>query len=258
MSFSLLLAQTAQYYDNANAEYGTKYVLRVLDFIWQQATTLTWLQAVIGISFGVIILMYGWRIYKALTVIGFGLLGLYIGLWIGDQFQKALPGAIVGGVLLVVLAIPLMRWAVAVLGAVAGGILAAGIWHSCNLPQQFVWAGGLIGIVAGGMISFVVFKLAVMLFTSFGGTSLIVSRRFRPHLSLRNLRLRPANNASQPTLLRQWLVLTSAALRRHAIWHTPPIQIPQGFKGVGGLIPNSGRFFNFSQRKLPNLTSKVL
>jgi hypothetical protein len=71
-----------------------------------------------------------------------------------------------------------MRWAVAVLGAVAGGILAAGIWHSCNLPQEFVWAGGLIGFVAGGMISFIIFKLAVMLFTSLGGTSLIVIGTF--------------------------------------------------------------------------------
>ncbi|MGA2322893.1 MAG: hypothetical protein ABSG22_03500 [Sedimentisphaerales bacterium] len=178
MSFSLLLAKTSHHLDNATVEYGTKYVLRALDFVWQQTSILTWLQAVIGISFGVIVLMYGWRIYKALTVIGFGILGLYLGLWIGNQFQKPLPGAIVGCVLLVILAIPLMRWAVAVLGAVAGGILAAGIWHSCNLPQEYVWAGGLIGFVAGGMISFVVFKLAVMLFTSLSGTSLIVIGAF--------------------------------------------------------------------------------
>ena len=180
MSFSLLLAKTSHHLavDNATVEYGTKYVLRALDFIWQQTTILTWLQAVIGISFGIIVLMYGWRIYKALTVIGFGILGLYLGLWIGNQFQKPLPGAIVGCVLLVILAIPLMRWAVAILGAVAGGILAGGIWHSCNLPQEYVWAGALTGFVAGGMISFVVFKLAVMLFTSLSGTSLIVIGAF--------------------------------------------------------------------------------
>ena len=180
MSFSLLLAKTSHHLavDNATVEYGTKYVLRALDFIWQQTSILTWLQAVIGISFGIIVLMYGWRIYKALTVIGFGILGLYLGLWIGNQFQKPLPGAIVGCVLLVILAIPLMRWAVAILGAVAGGILAGGIWHSCNLPQEYVWAGALTGFVAGGMISFVVFKLAVMLFTSLSGTSLIVIGAF--------------------------------------------------------------------------------
>jgi hypothetical protein len=174
MSFSLLLAQISHNFDNFNADYGTKHVLRALDFVWQQATILTWLQAVVGISFGVIILMYGWQIYKALTVIGFGILGLHLGLWVGQHIQKPIPGAIVGCALLVILAIPLMKWAVAILGAVAGAILAGGIWHSCNLPQQFVWAGALTGLVAGFMVSFVVFKISVMLFTSLSGTSLIV------------------------------------------------------------------------------------
>ncbi len=178
MSFSLLLAQSYHRFDSANIEYGTKYVLRALDFVWQQATILTWLQAVIGISFGVIILMYGSKIYKTLTVIGFGLIGLFLGLWIGTQFHRPLPGAIVGSALLVTLAIPLIRWAVAILGAVAGGILAAGIWHSCNLPQEFVWAGALTGIVAGFMVSFVVFNLSVMLFTSLSGTLLVVIGAF--------------------------------------------------------------------------------
>jgi len=178
MSFSLLLARISHHLDNVNIEYGTKYVLHALDCIWQQITILTWLQAVIGISFGIIVLMYGWRIYKALTVIGFGILGLYVGLGIGEQLHKPIPGAIIGCTLLVILAIPLIRWAVAILGAVAGGILAAGIWHSCNLPQEFVWAGALTGLVAGGMVSFVVFKLSVMLFTSLGGTSLIVFGAF--------------------------------------------------------------------------------
>ena len=125
MSFSLLLARTRHHLDNLNVEYGTKYVLRALDFIWQQATELHWLPAVIGISFGVIILMYGWKIYKTLTVIGFGLLGLFLGLWVGTFFQKPIPGAVVGCVLLVILAIPLMRWAVAIL-------TRRGRWNTCR------------------------------------------------------------------------------------------------------------------------------
>jgi len=173
MGSSFVLA-AARHFDNTAVDYGTKHVLRVLDFVWQQATGLQWLPAVIGISFGVIILMYGWRIYKTLTVIGFGLLGLFAGLQIGVHFGRPLPAAIVGCMLLSVLAIPLMHWAVAILGAVAGAILAGGIWHSCNLPQEFVWAGALTGLVAGFMVSFVVFKLSVMLFTSLSGTILIV------------------------------------------------------------------------------------
>ena len=62
-----------------------------------------------------------------------------------------------------------------ILGAVAGGILTAGLWYACKLPEQYIWAGGLVGVVAGGMISFIVFKIAVMLFTSLGGGVLVVT-----------------------------------------------------------------------------------
>jgi hypothetical protein len=177
MNLLTVLAQSGQAADNAdgaNVDYGTKYVLLVLDKIWQQVTAMTWLQSVIAISFGVIVLLYGWRIYKTLTVIGFGVLGLHIGLWIGAQFGKELVFSIIVSILLMVLAMPLVRWAVCILGAVAGGVITAGIWHACYLPQEFVWAGALIGIVAGGMLSFIVFRLSVMLFTGFGGSSLVL------------------------------------------------------------------------------------
>jgi hypothetical protein len=173
----MILAQTSKAPDQIDQNqvyYGSKYVLQVLDTIWQQATALTWPQAVIAIAFGIIPLMYGWRIYKLLTVIGFGLLGLYIGMLIGTQVQKPLIGAILGAVVLAALALPLMKWAVCVLGGVSGGVIAAGLWHAFYLPQEFVWAGALVGLVAGGMLSFIVFKLSVMLFTSFGGSSLVI------------------------------------------------------------------------------------
>ncbi len=57
----------------------------------------------------------------------------------------------------------------------AGGLLTAGIWYACGLPEQYIWAGALVGIVAGGMISFIIFRIAVMLFSSLGGSALMVS-----------------------------------------------------------------------------------
>ncbi len=181
MDFLLFLAQTSKtpgQFDASQVDYGTRYVLQALDQIWQQATSLTWLQAVIAISFGIIPLMYGWRIYKVLAVISFGLLGLYLGMWVGAQFQHALLGSVTGAAILTVLALPLMRWAVCVLGALSGGVITAGLWHACMLPEQFVWAGALVGIVGGGLISFVVFKLSVMLFTGLAGASLVIIGAF--------------------------------------------------------------------------------
>jgi len=147
----------------------------ILDSFWSQATSLSWIQAVIAISFGMVYLLYGWRIFKVLVVICFGLVGLFAGIKIGAQFDSQIFGGIVGLAILAGVSVPLMRWAVSILGAIAGGILTSGVWYAFGLPEQYILAGAIIGIVAGGMISFIVFKIAIMLFTSLGGGALIVA-----------------------------------------------------------------------------------
>ncbi len=150
-------------------------VQTVLDSLWGQVTTLSWLQAVIAISFGVVYLLYGWRIFRVVVVICFGLAGLFAGIEIGARFDSEVLGGVAGLVLLAGASIPLMRWAVSLLGAIAGGIITSGLWYAFELPEKYILAGALIGIIAGGMISFIIFKAAVMLFTSFGGGVLIVT-----------------------------------------------------------------------------------
>lgn len=151
-----------------------------LDFIWDQITSLTWLQAVIGISFGMVYLLYGWRIFRILVVICFGLAGLFLGMMAGQRFggtNSELWGGVLGLFALAVLSMSLIKWGVSVLGAAAGGILTGGLWYAFGLPQQYIWAGAIIGIVAGGMMSFILLKISVMLFTSLGG-SLILAISF--------------------------------------------------------------------------------
>ena len=128
-----ILAQTAE----ISAERVSDTQIVPVDYIWEQIATLSWLQALIAVSFGGVYLLYGWRIFKALAVISFAFLGLYAGMWVGGQFfDKVLIGSVVGAVLLAALAIPLMRWAVSIVGAVAGGTLTAGLWNSIFGPAD--------------------------------------------------------------------------------------------------------------------------
>jgi hypothetical protein len=130
------------------------------------------------ISFGVVCVFYGWRVFKILVVINFGLLGLAVGMKLTEKMAGAnsqLTGGLISMGILAVLSVPLMRWAVCLLGAAAGGIFTSGIWYACGLPESYIWAGGLVGVVAGGMISFIVFKVAVILFSSLWGSGLIVT-----------------------------------------------------------------------------------
>ncbi len=170
MEPATILAQTTR----TTVELTPETELIPIDLIWQQIAALSWLEAVLAISFGVVYMLYGWRIFKILVVICFGLIGIFAGIKIGQRFDLQILGAVVGLFLLAALSVPLMRWAVSLLGAVTGGILAAGIWYAFELPGQYILAGAATGLIAGAMISFIVFKIAVMLFTSFGGGVLTV------------------------------------------------------------------------------------
>jgi hypothetical protein len=109
-----------------------------------------------------------------------------------------------------------MRWGVSILGAVAGGILTAGLWYACKLPEQYIWAGGLVGVVAGGMISFIVFKIAVMLFTSLGGGTLIITGLLALLYQYDSVQPIPTENVKQMLYNHNWfmpvLLLASTAI----------------------------------------------
>ncbi len=148
-----------------------------IDTFWKYIISLNLIEAITFISFGVVCLCYGWRVFKVLVVISFALLGLFIGISVTKQIvglNSQLWGGLIGMLLLAVLSVPLMRWSVCILGAMAGGILSSGIWYACGLTERYIMAGALIGMIAGGMISFIIFKIAVMLFSSLGGSMLMV------------------------------------------------------------------------------------
>jgi len=166
----------AQAVETTSAQSAEEAVVPMESF-WAYITSLNLVEAVTFISFGVVCLFYGWRVFKILVVISFALLGLFLGFLVTDKIvglNSQLWGGLVGMVLLAVLSIPLMKWAVCLLGAAAGGILSSGIWYATGLTEKYILAGALIGMVAGGMISFIVFKVAVILFSSLGGSCLIV------------------------------------------------------------------------------------
>ena len=148
-----------------------------LDILWTQITSLGLLEALTFMAFGVVCLFYGWRIFKVLVVIAFAFIGLWLGVIISSKVgggSSPLLGIILC-ILLGALSIPMMKWGVSILGALAGAIVTGGLWYAFKLPEAYLWAGAIFGLIAGGMISFIVFKVAIMLFSSLGGSALIIT-----------------------------------------------------------------------------------
>jgi len=142
------------------------------------------LQGVILIIIGVVFLLQGWKAFKILVVANAAFLGGTAGMLLGERLGgQNMPvfGAMAGGVLLAALSWPLIRGAVSLMGALAGGLMGYCIWsYASNAVGrsdlgQHAWAGAVIGLVGLGLLAFVVFQLTVIIFTAFQGSMMIVS-----------------------------------------------------------------------------------
>jgi hypothetical protein len=124
---------------------------------------------------GIIFLLWGYPIFRYLIMFNFGVVGAYLGASLGKTGDTALAGALIGGFLAAALAWPMMKWAVALTGAGIGTILGAAIWRASGQDPAFDWAGGLTGCVAFGMLSFIIFRGGIILYTSLQGGALLAS-----------------------------------------------------------------------------------
>ncbi|MBN2212292.1 MAG: hypothetical protein JW709_12920 [Sedimentisphaerales bacterium] len=146
-----------------------------IEDIWTRIQELTWIQAVVLVAFGVIYLVYGWRIFKALVVINFAGLGLAGGYVLGSHLGSPLWGALMGTMIFSVVSYPFMKYSVAVLGALAGCIIGGALWRAVSLPEPLVWCGALAGLIAGGFTVFASYKISIMLFSSLQGSMFVVA-----------------------------------------------------------------------------------
>jgi len=142
---------------------------------WDQIMNLELVEAITFVSFGMVCLVYGWKIYKVLVTICFGLVGLLAGVLANRMLinGSVVWVCVITIALFVGIALPFMKWGVCILGGFAGAVLTGGAWLAFGLPLKFIWAGGLTGLVAGGMISFAAFKGSVILFTALQGSVLL-------------------------------------------------------------------------------------
>lgn len=141
-------------------------------------------QAMILLVVGVVYLLYGWKIFKILVVINAAVLGGLLGAKAGSLLQGAnmpLFGGIAVSLLLAVLALPLMKYSVSLMGGLAGSLLGYSVWHYvCNAAKaphlaQYSWAGALIGLIALGLLAFIIFRAVIIIFTSFQGAFVTVT-----------------------------------------------------------------------------------
>lgn len=154
------------------------------DVLVEQLQALSAVWAIVFVVLGLACLLNGYKFYKIATVALALLIGAFAGYWLGQHIEAPFIVAACLGLLLGVVALPLMKYAIAVLGGLAGAFIGANLWTgiaaalnqttATALPLEAYWIGALIGLMLCGMLAFILFKLAVVMFTSMSGATIAV------------------------------------------------------------------------------------
>jgi len=145
-----------------------------------QGDLLNWAQnmgaltAAIMVMAGCVYLAFGVYVYRTLITVNATVIGAYVGGLIGARAGNAVAGAMVGGFVCAAITWPTMKYAVAVMGGIFGVLLGASVWRSCGLDPKYAWSGGLTGMVFFGMLSFLLFRGSIMMFTSLQGSVMLI------------------------------------------------------------------------------------
>ena len=118
---------------------------------------------------------FGYGMFKLLACLNVAAAGAGAGWLVGREFDAALPGTIIGGVLAAAIAWPLVKLAVAGCGATIGFVVGCAVWRSLGLLDAYAPAGGLIGAVFLFMLTFSLFRLSVITFTAVQGVIMLLA-----------------------------------------------------------------------------------
>ena len=131
-------------------------------------------EAALFVIVGVIILLFGISLFKAVVMVNAAIVGAALGAFLGEKAGNDTVGAVIGGFTAAVVSWPLMKHAVAIMGFAVGAMVGASLWKTFSLNHEMFWAGGLIGGVTFGLLSFLLFRGCVMMYTSLQGASMTV------------------------------------------------------------------------------------
>jgi len=180
------LAQVTQTAANAAADLATQQPTSFLSWLrapWllpEQADLLIWCRdmnpgaATLLVVAGIVYLLFGLYMFKWLVTLNAALMGAYFGSLVGRTGDAAVACVFMGGFAAAVATWPLMKYAVTIMGAIFGALLGISIWRSAGLDPGYAWSGGLTGLIFFGMLSFLVFRVSVMSYTSLQGSVMLI------------------------------------------------------------------------------------
>jgi len=150
-------------------------------FHWPEQTDLIgWCQhmgpglAALLIALGVVYLLFGFKLFRVLMMLNAAAIGAAIGIGFGQKTEIGFALMVLCGFVAAAVTWPLMKWAVAIFGGLAGALLGASLWQTFGLDSHFAWSGALTGLVLFGLLSFIIFRGSVTMYMSLQGAAMLI------------------------------------------------------------------------------------
>lgn len=163
----------------------SQFDIERVDTVWGQLCAQYPLAAaLVLIPLGLAFLLYGYRVYKALVILTFAIVGGLIGMILGAHFGllglAALAGLVGGALVFGFLGWPLHRIGWGLLGGVVAAVVFAGFAAMAGVTVHaylFIIAG--LAFVLGVVLTIWLFKPVLIIVTSLMGAALLVEGAMR-------------------------------------------------------------------------------
>jgi len=173
---------------DAAAAAGSKGPMDFLDLlhepgpVLEDLSSMSFLWPTVMAILGLLCILNGYRWHRPIVALIAFLAGIGLGRQLAGGMDNPILLALSVGLLFAVVATPMLKITVALLagvtGAFVGGNLYRGLAEVPNLPLAVdasdTWVGAIVGFVAVAMLSLLMFRFVIVLFTSIGGSGMLV------------------------------------------------------------------------------------
>ncbi len=140
----------------------------------QSWSRLFWIWDIALNIIGLIYLCSARRAYRALIMANCAALGWYLAMFLGHWSWIAGTAAALVGTVLGALLVPMMRVALLLLGAVAGGAAGVALWHVFKEPPDYRWVPAILGVIVLGVAGLYIFEACAVMICTLEGAVMIV------------------------------------------------------------------------------------
>ena len=162
----------AEYFNELNILHRPQ---ELIDYL----VDLPWIFSAVMVFLGVLCILNGYRWHKWVIASLAFLAGIFLGQQVAESMGRPMIVAIALGALFAIVTAPLLRVTVAIFAGLAGAFIGTNAWTAAEATTESIapgtfWAGGAIGFIVMALLSMLLFRLVVVVFTSVGGAALVV------------------------------------------------------------------------------------